>query len=109
VVYPETEDEARLNSSAVFSDAVRPAADEALGLAQALGGFGPAHVVLKFESRGFPIVPPQQSGILPFPGTTAQAWSVESRLPEATLNRWEREFLRDAGFTVHEPDDAVGA
>ena len=104
-VYPEGDDEARLSASAVFADAVRPAANEALGLARALGAFGPAHVVLTFETGGFGLFARGEIGARPFPSMTTQAWVDEPPLPDATIDRWLREFLRSAGFTVHEPDD----
>jgi hypothetical protein len=96
----------RLLPDPVFDDAVRPAVSEALHLTRELGGFGPAHVVLKFETGGF------QLRLVDFPYTDhafpesrVQAWAEDWALSDEALERWKREILRDAGIRTHEPGE----
>jgi hypothetical protein len=113
-VIPESEDIARLTASEIFGAAVRPAAEAAEALVRALGGYGRAHVALRFYARSFSVVSGGGLvGRIPGPATLLpiQAWTdTDGTLGVDQYARMRRELLRASGLVVWEPteDEAAG-
>ncbi len=63
------EDDAQLLANAIFSDALRPAADAAVALVEAMGGYGRGHVVLRVMARSFRLVHNGAYRTIPGPNT----------------------------------------
>jgi hypothetical protein len=102
-----TDDHASLLASAIFEDAVAPAARASERLVQALGGYGRAHVALLVEGERYSIRDEQTAG--PVPGIRGmrpiQTWTAEDgSISDQRLERMRREFLRACGIRALEPD-----
>jgi hypothetical protein len=105
---PSPEDNPSLLDSAIFGDAIKPAAEALCGLATALGGYGRSHVALVVYAHDFEIVSINSNkGEIPAPGVMLpiQAWTdADGRLPNEELDRMRRELCRASGAVVWEPE-----
>jgi hypothetical protein len=97
-------EEGRLLAGTVFADAVRPAADAAARLIEALGGNGRAHWVLDVEAHTFMLldaaaVSGEIGAVRPI-----QVWTDSTgHLDDELLERMHRELLRACRLRAYEP------
>jgi hypothetical protein len=117
-VLPDPKSAARLYATAVFADAVRPAAAAEATLVKGLGGYGRAHVVLRVYGRLFTLRDVHsRDGDLPepplefLPGGPSrhdaiQTWTdSEGLLSDDQFDRMRRELVRACGVPVFEPEE----
>jgi hypothetical protein len=87
-----------------FSEAIRPMADAVVEVAQAIGGYGRAHVVLRASARQFELFYDGKTRAIPGPGTflPIQRWTDEVAIDDDLLASVKRELLRATGIAAYE-------
>lgn len=97
-----------LLADSIFSVAVEPAVRAAEKAAKALGGFGPAHVVLRLSGGKFALGDGATRKKIPTAALVARTWTdPEGQLSLERLERLKRDILRMCGIPSYEPEAEV--
>lgn len=107
----EAEETENLLADSVFAEAVRPAAEAAMKLVEAVGGYGRTYVLLRINASKFSLWHDDHRRAIPISsGLAAATWTGDDgRLDAEAIERMKREIIRALGIPVYEPEADSGA